>query len=208
MKLQIRYNLADLDEALTIAQQTEEFADIIEVGSLLILQNGINAVHRFKENFPHKALAIDSRISSRGEDSAKLLCESGVNTFSALAGTYHSIIQDATKVARSYNIKVILDFINSHSLGQSAIEAKTLGADAVLFHRSFLPEENKEFFSQWQEVKANTNLPIFIKGRISKKILQELLPLKPHGFIIGSSITFSSNPRQEAREFHNLIKNF
>ena len=200
--------MANLDEAVTIAQETAEFADIIEIGSLLILQNGIAAVDRFKKEFPNKALSVDSRISSQGEASAKLLCDSGIHSFSVLAGAYHSIIQDTTKIANSYKVKVTLDFINSHSLGQSAIEAKTLGAQAILFHRSFLPEENNEFFSQWQEVQANTDLPIFIKGRINKKILQDLLPLDPYGFVVGSSITNASNPRQEAEDFHTLIKNF
>ncbi len=100
----------------------------------------------------------------------------------------------------------MLDFINADSLGQSASQAKNLGVDSVIMHRKSSPGEDIDVSENWQQIKGNTNLPIFIKGHITPEILKtEVLPLKPDGIIIGDAIIKSDNPEKQAAAIKELL---
>ena len=72
MKLQISYNFTDLDQALDIARKTVDYADIIEVGPLLIYKEGINAIKQFKTNFPKKPIFANAKITDKRPKRRKL----------------------------------------------------------------------------------------------------------------------------------------
>lgn len=207
MKLFIKYNCDDINQALKIAQETSEYADVLVIGSLLIFKEGIHAVKAFKKQFPDKRLCIDAKIANKGKETVDMLCQAGAHIVSVLAGTYHSVIQKAAQAAEDNNTMVMLDFINADSIGLSAHEAKTLGVHSILVHRESAPGEALEIASNWQEIKENTDLPIFIKGRITKEIIQEeILPLKPDGIIVGSAIIDAGDPARAAQEIKALLK--
>lgn len=206
MKLQIKYNSAMLEDALAIAHETKEYADIIEIGQLLIIHYGVKAVDVFCKEFPDKKIYVDTKLSERAEESVSFFANMGVAYLSVLAGTYHSIIRKACEAAAKQNIKIVLDFINATSLGQSAIEAKTLGAEAVLIHRENTANEETDVLeSDWQQIRDNTDLPIFVQGKISVENLSTILPLKPNVIIIGDGITKAKHPAQEAKNIKEIL---
>ena len=61
MKLQISFDLTDLDKALDIAAQVAPYVSILEVGSLLLYKYGIQAVERFRKAFPNKTILVDAK---------------------------------------------------------------------------------------------------------------------------------------------------
>ena len=87
MKLQISYELTDLVKALELAKKTHMFADILEVGTLLIYKEGIKAVETFRQEFPGKEIIADAKISDRSTDAITLFANAGANIISVLAGT-------------------------------------------------------------------------------------------------------------------------
>ncbi len=206
MKLQVKYNLVDLDSAIAIAHQTKDFADIMEVGQLLILKDGLRAVEAFCKNFPDKRIYVDAKLSERPEESVQLFASLGVYYISMLAGTYHSIIKKACEAAAASNIHIVLDFINAHSLGQSAMEAKMLGTSAILMHReNTLDEEADNLENDWRQVRDNTDLPIFVQGKINTQSIKQILPLRPQVIIVGEAITHSKNPAHEAGALKKIL---
>ncbi len=68
MKLQISFDLIDLDKAIAIGEQVAQYADIIEVGTILIYHHGTLAIERFKEAFPDKTILADTKIVDRGKE--------------------------------------------------------------------------------------------------------------------------------------------
>ena len=204
MKLQIKYNIPDFDNALEIAKHTAEFADIIEIGSLLIYQKGALAVSTFKETFPNKPIYTDAKIADKGDHATKIFSNVGSTYLSVVAGTHYTTIQKSTAQAKKEGIRIVLDFINADSLGQSAHEAKTLGAYGILLHRR-VDGDQVELQNIWYQVRDNTDLPIFIEGKINKKILTQIIPLDPEVIVIGSAITTSDNPRKEAHDLKTLL---
>lgn len=133
MKLQISFDLIDLDKAIAIGSEVAQYADIIEVGTILIYHHGIAAVERFKSAFPDKIILADTKIVDRGKEVAELFAGAGADWITVMAGTSQHVIHATTTAAHNANVKVMLDLIDSDSVGQSALEAKNLGADALLF---------------------------------------------------------------------------
>ena len=206
MNLQISFDMTDLSKALEIAHQVHEFADILEVGTLLMYSNGIEAINRFKESFEDKIIFTDTKIADRGKESANVFARAKSNWISVLAGTNNNVIHATCSAAHDQGIKVMLDLLDAKEYGQAALEAKNLGIDALLLHEPYDIEQPLAFLDKWDLVRSNTELPIYISAFINRENIKSILHLKPDGVIIGRSITESENPREQAEYFYNLIK--
>lgn len=208
MKLQISFDLVDLDKAIAIGSEVAQYADIIEVGTILIYHHGTDAVKRFKEAFPDKVILADTKIVDRGKEVAELFADAGADWITVMAGTSQHVIHATTTAAHSANIKVMLDLIDSDSVGQSALEAKNLGVDALLFHQPYSETESLVFLDKWDMIKGNTSLPIFVSARINRDNVDKILALKPDVIIVGLSITDAEHSAQEAQYFAELVDRF
>lgn len=204
MKLQIAFDLTDLDKALSIAKSVDKYCDIFEIGSLLLYKYGENAVKEFRNQFPDKQLVVDAKIVDRPKELITLLSQAGADSITILAGAGRPTIHTATSIAHELGKKIILDLVDANSLGQSALEAKSLGIDALLFNRS--EDEQVLFLDKWEMVKGNTQVPVFISAHISRENIADILSVGATTIIISSSITKAENPEEEAAYFSNIIK--
>jgi 3-hexulose-6-phosphate synthase len=206
MNLQVSFDLTDLTKSIEIAKEIEDYADIIEIGSILIYKYGINAIKEFKENLPTKILLADSKIVDRSKEITSLLINAGCDWVTVMAGTGKNVIHTTSQTAHQLNKKVMLDIIDAKSQGQSALEAKNLGMDAILFHQPYDEENTIPFLDNWEMVKGNTDLPIYISSKITKENIEKILELKPHGIVVGKTIVESENPKETAKFFYELCK--
>jgi len=205
MKLQISFDLIDLDKALAISAEVAQYADIIEVGTILIYRHGILAVNRFKETFPDKIILADTKIVDRGKEVVELFADAGADWITVMAGTSPYVIHATTTAAHNANVKVMLDLIDSASIGQSALEAKNLGADALLFHQPYSETESLVFLDKWDMIKGNSSLPIFVSAKINRDNVNKIAALQPDAIIVGLTITEAEDSAQEAHYFAELV---
>lgn len=206
MKLQISFDMIDLDRAIDIATQVHEYADILEIGTLLIYSHGIHAVERFRQTFPDKVLLADTKIIDRAKESIALFAKAQTDWVSVMAGTKKNIIHAACSAAHDQGKKVVLDMIDAREFGQSALEAKNLGANALLLHQPYDGQEPLEFLDKWELVRGNTDLPIFISTLVKRDNIQAIMNIKPDGITLGRTITEADDPRQEAEFYYNTCK--
>ncbi len=205
MKLQIAFDLLDLNKALDKAGEVQEYADILEVGSLLIFKYGQQAVQAFKEHFPQKTILADAKIVDRGKEAVTLFAQGGADWVTVMAGTSRNVIHAVTQTAHEMGKRVMLDLLDAPSLGQSALESKSLGADALLFHVPALADAQVTLSERWDMVKGNTPLPIFIAATVTRENVNEFVAFKPAGLVLSNVITQADNAKEEAAFFHSLI---
>jgi len=209
MKLQISFDLIDLDKAIAIGSEVAQYADIIEISTTLIHQHGIAAVRRFKEAFSDKIIFADTKIVDRGKEIVELYADAGANWISVMAGTSAQVIHATTTVAHNENMKVILDLIDSSSVGQSALEAKNLGADALLFHQPYTIEtESLVFLDTWDMIKGNTQLPIFVSAKINRDNVDKIIALRPDVIVVDLDVADAADMGKEVRYFADLVNRF
>lgn len=204
MKLQISFNTTNLHHALATAQEIADYADIIELGTLLLLNNGIEAVQEFRNTFPNKPLLIDAKIVNHGKEIIALLQKHDVDWVSLMAGTDKSIIHATCSAAATSKTKIMLDLLDSGSLAQSALEAKSLGAEAIKFHHPYGNNDLFAFTEKWELVRDNSSLPVFVSAKITRENITAIARLNPYGIVIGSAIIDAENPSKEAEFFYNI----
>lgn len=207
MKFQVSFDFIDLEQSLGIAQEIAEYVDIFEIGTILIYKYGSLAVEKFKIRFPNKKILADSKIVDRGKEVVSLFGQAGADWMTVMAGTGKNVIHTACTTAHDMGRKIMLDLMDSSSLGQSALEAKNLGVDALLFHQAYDEKEAMTILDKWDMVKGNSELPVFVAAKISRESIIEIIQLQPDGIIIGRSITAAPHPAQEAEFFSKMIKN-
>lgn len=206
MKIQIAFDLTDLEKSISIAAQLEKYTDIFEVGSLLIFKYGEVAVKTFKEKFPHKQILADVKITEKAKETVNLVSSSNADWITVLAGSGKNIIHTACTTAHALGKKIMLDLTDASSLGQSALEAKSFGADALLMHKPHDEEEQMLFMDRWEMVKGNTTLPIFIAG-INKENLAIVKSVNADGIVLGKAITQAEDPLQALNFFYETLNN-
>ena len=206
MKFQISFDFIDLDKAIEVGHQVAEYADILEVSSLVIYKHGVRAVEAFNKEFPEKTILADSKIVDRGRDSATLFANAGSDWITVMAGTSKEVIHAACTKAHDLKKKVALDLLDSESPAQSALEAQSLGADSILFHQPYDESQSLIFLDKWDMIRGNTSLPIFVSAKITRENVDEIVALKPNGAIVGREITEAENPAEEAKFFHDKFR--
>jgi len=205
MKLQISFDSLDIDENLSVAQQVVEYADVIEIGTLPLFKHGITIVEQFRQAFPKKVLFVDTKIVDRGRDVASIFSQAGADWISVMAGTSREVVHGVCSKAHDLGKKVCMDLIDAGAPGQEALEAKSLGVDALLFHQPYDEGASLSFLEQWEMVRGNSQLPIFVSAKISRETLDQILEIKPDGIVVGKAIMESSDPAAEAQFFYNKI---
>src|SRR4029077_16640523 len=120
----------DLDKSLALATDIQQHIDIIEVGSLLLYKYGEQAIEKFRETFPQKIILANVRIADRGKEAAKIALQAGADWVTVVRGQSRNVIHTVCTTAHDLGKKVMLDLIDASSLGQSALEAQSLGVDA------------------------------------------------------------------------------
>ncbi len=204
MKLQISFDITNIEEALKIAHQVEPHCDQFEVGSLMLYAFGTEAIRAFKKEFPHKKLIADAKIIDRSAEIIELLSHAGADQITVMGSTNKNVLYTAVQAAQQQNVRLMLDLIDAASPGQIAMTAQTIGINTIIAHKPHDEAELSDFLDQWDMIRGNTKLPIFIAATITRENIAPILALKPDGIIIGQAITQAKNPAQEAEYFYGL----
>lgn len=205
MKLQIAFDLTDLEKALACATQVQEHADILEIGSLLVYGHGVAAIRRFREQFPDKTLVADIKVADRSNEAVDLCIGAGADWVTVMAGTGRNVIHTACTTAHERGKKILLDLMDASSLGQSALDAKSLGVDALLFHKPANEDTELTLLDRWDMVRGNTSLPVFVSAPVTRENIHDIIAIKPNTIVIGSAITEAADPAAEAAYYKSIM---
>ncbi|MDP3788179.1 MAG: hypothetical protein Q8Q60_02550 [Candidatus Chromulinivorax sp.] len=206
MKLQIAFDLLDLEKCLDVAKSVEMYADSFEIRSSLLLKYGIHIIEQFKSTFPNKELFVETQIVSHAQDIVPMCIKAGADWVSVMAGTTQEIIHGVSILANQKKKSVTLDLLDANSIGQAAMDAKKLGVDALLYHNIYDHQDEASFaMEEWDDLRGNSNLPIYITSNIDRDNINFIISLQPDVIVIGKTITMVANPATEAEFYFNTI---
>ena len=206
MKMQIAFDLFDLERCLEIAEQVESYADRFEIGAPLLYKYGIEAIKSFKKQFPTKELLAETQIVDRGRDLTNLYINEGIDWVTVMAEANQHVIHSVCSAAEQSKKFVMLDLLNANLIDQSAMDAQTLGVDALLFHTSHDSNQSILGLDEWDIIRGNSNLPIYIASEVNRLNIEQIMKLKPNGIVLGKAIIQAKNPTEEAKFFYDLCK--
>ena len=204
MKIHISFDALDLERIVSMGPLVAPFADGIEIGPLLLVQHGIAILDTFKKTFPNNAILADTRILDNGKTSMHVFITHKPNWITVMAGAQNETIHAVSSTAHEMRIKVMMNLLDAAAIGQSAMEAKNLGVDALVFHQVYTERDQITFLDKWDMVKENTKLPVFIATNITRTTIKEIIALQPDGIVINASVLDVKKPEVEAKFFYDL----
>ena len=207
--LQIALDMSDAEEALRIAREVHEFADIFEVGTVLLKKEGVRMIELIKTTYPDKLVFADTKTFDFGKQEAQIVFKAGADIMSVCGIASDETISYAIEEAHASQKKVLIDLIG---LGDSYRQAKRLS----FLHPDYLAvhtgndnrSSNNELFEKVEIISQISPIPLSISGGILLDDVSYLLMFHPAIIVVGSSIVQSPKPRQVAQRFWRSINTF
>ena len=134
MKLQIAVDIADTARVVAIADQIHDVIDIVEVGTPVILKEGLAPVRALKAKYSGLTVLADTKIMDGGAIEAGDACEAGADIITVLAVSDNATITEVVTTAHAHGRKVMADLMCIQDIPARARELVALGADYVCVH--------------------------------------------------------------------------
>ena len=116
--IQLAVDALDFNASVDLVAEVSPYIDIIEIGTPCIKHNGINLVHKLREDHPDKLLLVDLKTMDAGEYEAMPFYEAGADICTVLGASGIPTIAGVVKAANKHGAQAQVDMINVHFLTQ------------------------------------------------------------------------------------------
>ena len=131
IKLQLALDVGSLGKALEMLEQVHPFVDIIELGTLLIVSEGLRAVEKIKQLFPHQSCLADLKIMDGGYDICMAAFKRGRYIVTVLSLADDETIRLALEAALTWDKKIMVDLINEKDLISRGKSLEAMGVSIL-----------------------------------------------------------------------------
>jgi 3-hexulose-6-phosphate synthase len=208
MKLQLALDLVNITEAKEVVNEVQEHVEIVEIGTPVIINEGLRAVKEIKEAFPSLQVLADLKIMDAGAYEVMKASEAGADIITVLGATDDATIKGAVEEAKKQGSQILVDMINIKDLEQRAKEVDALGVDYICVHTGYdLQAAGENPFEQLQAIKRVVkNAKTAVAGGIKLDTLPEVVQSQPDLVIVGGGITSQEDKKAVAAQMQKLIK--
>ncbi|PLR91143.1 3-hexulose-6-phosphate synthase [Bacillus sp. T33-2] len=208
MELQLALDLVNIPEAKQVVKEVQEYIDIVEIGTPVVINEGLKAVREIKNEFPALQVLADLKIMDAAGYEVMKASEAGADIITILGAAENESIRGAVEEARKQNKKILVDMIAVKDLEARAKEVDALGVDYICVHTGYdLQAVGKNSFEDLLAIKrVVTNAKTAIAGGIKLDTLPEVIEAQPDLVIVGGGITGHENMKEAAAEMHRMIK--
>ena len=203
--LQIGCDHSDLASALKDIKNVGDVVDIIEPGTILILQGGQEVIKCFRAVDPDKRIIADTKCADAGSTVAKNCADAGADWMTCICCATIPTMKAANREIDEVQVELYGDW--TYEQAQQWLDA---GISQVIYHQSrdaLLAGET------WGEKDLNKvrklvdmGFRVSVTGGLNVDTLKLFKGVNVYTFIAGRGITQAENPRQAAIDFKEEIK--
>ncbi|MGZ7444067.1 3-hexulose-6-phosphate synthase [Paenibacillus sp. TH7-28] len=207
MELQLALDLVNIPEAKQIVAEAQEHIDIVEIGTPVVINEGLRAVKEIKEQFPSLKVLADLKVMDAGAYEVMKAAEAGADIVTILGATDDATIRGAVEEAKKHNTKILVDMINVKDIETRAREIDALGVDYICVHTGYdLQAEGQSPFEQLRIIKnVVKNSKTAVAGGIKLGTLPDVVKANPDLVIVGGGITGQADKKAAAAEMQRLV---
>lgn len=101
MELQLALDLVNIPEAIELVKEVEQYIDVVEIGTPVVINEGLRAVKEIKEAFPQLKVLADLKIMDAGGYEIMKASEAGADIITVLGATDDATIKGAVEEAKN-----------------------------------------------------------------------------------------------------------
>lgn len=208
MELQLALDLVDIPQAKKLVKEVEAYIDIVEIGTPVVINEGLRAVKEIKAAFPNLRVLADLKIMDAAGYEVMKASEAGADIVTVLGASEDITIKGAVEEARKQGKQILVDMISVKNLEQRAQEIDALGVDYICVHTGYdLQAVGKNSFEDLLTIKRVVKqAKTAIAGGIKLSTLPEVIKANPDLVIVGGGITGQEDQQAAAAEMQKLIK--
>ncbi len=207
MELQLALDLVNIPEGIALVKEVEPFIDIVEIGTPIVINEGLHAVKAMKEAFPNLKVLADLKIMDAGGYEIMKASEAGADIITVLGASNDLTIKGCVDEAKKQGRKVLVDMINVQDIATRAKELDELGVDYICVHTGYDGQAaGQSPFTDLATIKSVVkNAKTAVAGGIKLATMPEVIQANPDLVIVGGGITSQDDKATTASQFRELI---
>ncbi len=205
--LQVALDFVNLNRALKCAEEAiKGGADWIEAGTPLIKSEGLEAVRRLRERFPHKTIVADMKIMDAGRTEVEIAAKAGADVVCVLGAASDSTIKECVEAGHNYGAKIEVDLISIKESEKRALEVEGFGVDYIGIHCAIDDQmQAKGPFRQLKAISKKLKIPIAIAGGINSETAVEAIKAGANIVVVGGAINKARDAERATRTIRQSI---
>ncbi|MEE6133112.1 3-hexulose-6-phosphate synthase [Priestia aryabhattai] len=209
MELQLALDLVNIPEAKEVIKEVQDHIDIVEIGTPVVINEGLRAVKEVKEAFPNLKVLADLKIMDAAGYEVQQASKAGADIVTILGVAEDMSIKGAVEEAKKQNKKILVDMIGIKDIKSRAQELDELGVDYICVHTGYdLQAVGQNSFEDLVTIKSVVkNAKTAIAGGIKLETLPEVVKVQPDLVIVGGGITGQDDKKATAAKMKELISN-
>lgn len=208
MKLQLALDLVNIPEGIELVKQVQEYIDVVEIGTPVVINEGLKAVKEMKAAFPNLEVLADLKIMDAAGYEVMKASEAGADIVTILGAAEDESIKGAVAEAKKQGKKILVDMIAVKDKVERAKELDEFGVDYICVHTGYdLQAVGQNSFEDLKAIKSVVkNAKTAIAGGIKLETLPEVIIAGPDLVIVGGGITGHSDMKAAAAQMQQMIK--
>lgn len=208
MKLQIAIDTADTAGALETVAKIHDIIDIVEIGTPMIIREGLVPVRAVKERFPNVTVLADAKIVDGGELECCYACDAGADIITVLAMAADETIESVAREARKNSRAVMADLIGVTDIRERARQIERLGVDYIAVHTAVDVQKKGRTPLGDLEILVSSVPPekSAVAGGISLKTIDDYKKFRPAIVISGGALAAAPDIRAAVAEMKAALE--
>ena len=133
--VQLSLDLIDLEEALRTAEiALRAGVDLLEVGTPLIIAEGMRGVRELRARYPHVPIVADLKTMDGGWLEAELMAKAGATMLVVMGQAHEETVELVVKAGREFGAKIMGDNMAMPDPVEGAKHLEELGCDYIVHH--------------------------------------------------------------------------
>ena len=205
--LQLAIDTTTVDDALRLAEAAYPHFDIAEIGTPLLIEQGLSALEAIRARCTDKQFLADTKIADAGHLEATSAFRRGADIVTVLGVADDKTIRGALQAAHEHQGQVMVDMIHVADLPGRAIQVARLGAHIVCLHTAYdVQDEGIDPLVDLQDVRVVVRCRLAIAGGINMDNLQAALDKGADIIVVGGGIANASDIRGTAKQINDTIQ--
>jgi 3-hexulose-6-phosphate synthase len=204
MKIQVAIDRVTVEEALSLIQECTE-ADIIELGTSLSKDYGLESLRRIREAFPNHTLLADIKTIDEGKYEFTQYYDNDADILTVMGASTKETIQVCWETAQAFKKEMMIDLLECSD--EKIEEINSFDNAIYCLHFSVDADKDysvKDVVTQFKERHPSVKR-IAIAGGMNKERIEELKGLDVEIAVVGSAVTKSDHPKETLSKIKGVI---
>ena len=201
LELQLAIDLLNKEEAAELANKVKDYVDIVEIGTPIVINEGLPSVQHLSDNVDGVKVLADLKIMDAAGYEVSQAVKFGADVVTILGVAEDASIKGAVEEAHKHGKELLVDMIAVQDLEKRAQELDALGADYIAVHTGYdLQAEGVSPLDSLRKVKAVIkNSKVAVAGGIKPETIEEVAGENPDLVIVGGGIANADDPVAAAK---------